>query len=127
VQFTDLHERARLEWLDAEDLTFPSSYSNRFYGSCTFVARVAKCRPNLIPNGNSLLPEKYAVKSGELFALVKPAIIFLQRLLLRNPSLEDLGHSAQLAGQTMFPCEMADSVVLRAARSQPFPMLYRNH
>ena len=111
MQFTDLNETARLEWVDAEDLTFRFEYSNRFYGSCTFVARVVKYHTHWILDRSSLSTEKHAVKRGELPGLLKLATIFLKRLLLRSPSLEALGYSPQLAEQTAFPSEIADSVV----------------
>ena len=111
MQFTDLNETARLEWLDTENLTFRFEYSSRFYGSCTFVARVAKYRAQLVLDRSSLSTEKHAVKRGELPALLKLATIFLERLLLRSQSLEDLGYSPQLAEQTAFPSQIVDSVV----------------
>jgi hypothetical protein len=111
VQFTDLNEKASLEWLDTEDLAFRFEYSNRFYGSCTLVAKLARCRTHLTLDDKSLLIESHQVKRGDQSALSNLATTFLRLLLLRSQSLEDLGYRPEPAIATDFRSAVGDSPV----------------
>ena len=106
-----MNETARLEWLDADALVLRLEYANAFYGTCTFVARVVRKRNLLLLDRGSVSSEKYAVKRGELPTLLKMGTTFLERLLLKSRSLEDLDYPSRQSQQAAFPAEIVDAAI----------------
>jgi hypothetical protein len=90
VQFSNLNEEAKLEWVDVERLAFEFEYSNRFYGSCTFVAKLRSGRNRLLLDQESLSAERFEVKRGSSAVLLSLSMIYLNHILINCRSLEDL-------------------------------------
>jgi hypothetical protein len=99
--------------VDAEQQIVRFEYSNAFYGSCTIVARIVKKRTRFILDKGSLSTERHAVRRGKVSALLKMADTFLEQLLLKSRSLEDLGCPSQLRQRRRveFTSEIADASV----------------
>ena len=90
MEFSNLNEEAQLEWIDVENLAFQFRYSNRFYGSCTFVATLKRGRDRVFLDQESLRSEKFDVKRGSAPVLLSLSVMFLNHILINSGSLEDL-------------------------------------
>jgi hypothetical protein len=89
MQFTNVNEVARLEWLDVEKLAFRFEYSNRFYGSCIFTGNLVQSRNRLSLDESSLSSERFAVERGNARVLLSLSTIFLNQVLMNCRSLKD--------------------------------------
>jgi len=98
MTFTSLNETAKLEWLDPKKMTIRFEYSNRFYGSCRFKARLEKRLPSWTLNKNSLLLENYENLRIEPQALLDLSTTCLRRILLKfqTPDLSCFETSGRL-------------------------------
>ena len=65
-------------------------YSNRFYGSCIFVAKLKSGRDRLLLDQESLSTERFEVKRGSSAVLLSLSMIYLNHILINCRSLEDL-------------------------------------
>jgi hypothetical protein len=90
MQFSNLNEEAQLEWVDVDNLALQFEYTNRFYGSCSFVANLKKDRDRLLLDEKSISSERFDVKRGSAAVLLSLSMIFLNNILIHCGSLENL-------------------------------------
>jgi hypothetical protein len=83
MTFTSLNEDATLEWLDTEPCVIRFRYSNRFYGSCTFKARLDRNLLSWNLNRESLTVENCENLKIAPTALVELSTVCLRRVLLK--------------------------------------------
>lgn len=90
MEFENLNERGHSERLSDGSALFSFSYENKFYGSCSFVARVVQTRTRgLILDDDSLRVEEYRSRPGSLPALEASARVFFNRVLREFSTVQE--------------------------------------
>ncbi|MGH9341475.1 MAG: hypothetical protein ACRD1R_18280 [Acidobacteriota bacterium] len=90
IHFRNLNESGSTELITANGPLFSFEYSNLFYGSCTFIARVTEGLNCLILDMDSVVLKNYDLRRGNLTGLEGSARIFFRRILSSYVSLGEL-------------------------------------
>ena len=89
--FERINEKGRIERIAQERPLFRFEYTNNFYGSCTFTARLVERKNQpLRLDAKSVSVETHEIKKGGLTRLLSAARVFFRTVLVHYSSLDQL-------------------------------------
>jgi hypothetical protein len=102
--FNDLNESGRVERLSAGSRLFRFEYDNRFYGSCSFVARIGVNKSQFLEwEEESVCLEAHQLNRGQLPGLLNSARAFFTRMLRQYKDVSELDRAASTTRHSPYP------------------------